>query len=162
MAREIERKFLVTGDDWRKGARRSRLSQGYLLAEKGRSVRVRLEDGRGTVTIKGAARGLIRAEYEYSIPARDARELLDRLCEKPLIEKTRHRVRFGGLVWEIDEFVGDNAGLIVAEVELTSARQKVPLPPWIGKEVTRDPRYLNANLFKNPYRRWAPRPLRKR
>src|ERR1700723_3578792 len=118
MGREIERKFLVTGDGWRKGAKRSRLTQGYLLAEKKKSVRVRLEDGRGTVTIKGPSRGAGRAEYEYEIPAADARELLRTLCEKPLIEKTRSRVRFGGLIWEIDEFSGDNEGLIVAEVEL--------------------------------------------
>ncbi len=162
MGREIERKFLVIGDAWRKGAKRSRLSQGYLLAGRDKSVRVRLEDGRGTVAIKGRARGLVRAEYEYAIPARDARQLLDRLCEKPLIEKTRHRVRFSGRVWEIDEFSGDNRGLIVAEVELASAAQTVVLPPWAGKEVTRDARYLNSNLFRNPYRRWASRPLRKR
>jgi adenylate cyclase len=155
MGQEIERKFLVAGGAWRKGAKRSRLSQGYLLAGKDKSVRVRLEDGRGTVTIKGRGRGIVRAEYEYAVPARDARELLGRLCERPLIEKTRHRVRFGGLVWEIDEFLGDNAGLIVAEVELRTAKQKVALPPWVGKEVTRDPRYLNSNLFKKPYRRWT-------
>jgi adenylate cyclase len=154
MGKEIERKFLTTGNGWRRGAKRSRLSQGYLLAGKEKSVRVRLEDGRGTITIKGRARGLARDEYEYAIPARDARELLGRLCERPLIEKTRHRARLGGLLWEIDEFFGDNAGLIVAEVELKSARQKIPLPPWVGKEVTRDPRYLNSNRFKNPYRRW--------
>jgi adenylate cyclase len=157
VGREIERKFLTAGNGWRKGAKRSRLRQGYLLAGKEKSVRVRLEGGRGTVTIKGRARGLVRAEYEYAIPARDARELLDRLCEKPLIEKARFRVRFGGLVWEIDEFSGNNRGLIVAEVELKSAAQKIVLPPWVGKEVTRDPRYLNANLFKHPYRRWARR-----
>ena len=154
MGLEIERKFLVTGDDWRKGAKRSRLSQGYLLAEKGKSARVRLEDGRGTITIKGPSRAAGRAEYEYAIPARDARELLRDLCEKPLIEKTRHRVRFGGLVWEVDEFAGANRGLIVAEVELRRAGQKVALPPWAGKEVTGDPRYLNANLFQKPFRRW--------
>jgi adenylate cyclase len=154
MGREIERKFLVIGEGWRKGAKRSRLSQGYLLAEKKKSVRVRLEDGRGTVTIKGPARGAGRAEYEYAIPAADARELLRTLCERPLIEKTRSRVRFGGLIWEIDEFSGDNEGLVVAEVELRRGNQKVALPPWIGPEVTSDPRYLNANLFKNPYRRW--------
>ena len=114
------------------------------------------------MTIKGRARGLVRAEYEYSIPARDARELLDRLCERPLIEKTRFRVRFGGLVWEIDEFTGDNRGLIVAEVELDRPGRKVSLPPWVGKEVTRDPRYLNSNLFKKPYVRWGARPARKR
>jgi CYTH domain-containing protein len=154
MGREIERKFLVTGDGWRKGAKRSRLSQGYLYAGKDKSVRVRLEDESGTVTIKGPTRGAVRAEYEYAIPAKDARELLRSLCQKPLIEKMRSRVRFGGLVWEIDEFAGDNQGLVVAEVELRSAGRKVSLPPWVGKEVTRDPRYLNANLFKRPFRRW--------
>ena len=157
MGREIERKFLVTGDGWRRGAKRSRLSQGYLYAGKDKSVRVRLEDGRGTVTIKGPARGAGRAEYEYAIPASDARELLRGLCEKPLIEKTRSRVRFGGHVWEIDEFGGENKGLVVAEVELRRARQKVALPPWVGKEVTSDPRYLNANLFKRPYKGWTSR-----
>ena len=155
MAQEIERKFLVIGDAWRKGAKRSHLSQGYLLAGKEKSVRIRLEDRRGTVTIKGRTHGLVRAEYEYEIPAKDARELLDTLCEKPLIEKTRHRLRVGGLVWEIDEFFGANAGLVVAEVELKSARQRIAFPPWIGKEVSKDPRYLNANLFKRPYRRWT-------
>lgn len=157
MAKEIERKFLVTGNGWRKGGRRSRLRQGYLCASKERSVRVRLEDGAGTLTIKGPARGAARDEYEYPIPARDAARLLDGLCEKPLIEKTRTRVRFKGLVWEVDEFSGDNRGLVVAEVELDRAGQTAVLPPWAGKEVTRDPRYLNANLFKNPYRRWARR-----
>ena len=154
MGREIERKFLVVGDAWRAGAARSRLRQGYLCAEKGKSVRVRLEDGRATVTIKGPARGAARAEYEYPIPAKDARELLSRLCERPLIEKTRSRVRHAGLVWEVDEFGGDNRGLVVAEVELRRAGQKVALPPWVGKEVTNDPRYLNSNLFRKPYRRW--------
>ncbi|MFI5361677.1 MAG: CYTH domain-containing protein [Elusimicrobiota bacterium] len=154
MGREIERKFLVVGEVWRKGARRSLLSQGYLCAAKDKSVRVRLEDGRGSVTIKGKSRGAGRAEFEYSIPAKDARELLRDHCEKPLIEKTRSRVRFGGLVWEVDEFHGDNRGLVVAEVELRRSGQKVALPPWVGKEVTDDPRYLNSNLFKKPYRRW--------
>lgn len=157
MGLEIERKFLVTGRGWRRGARRSRLSQGYLLAEKDKSVRVRLEDGRGTVTIKGPSRGAGRAEYEYAIPAKDARELLRGLCEKPLIEKTRHRARFRGLLWEIDEFAGANRGLVVAEVELRREGQKVALPSWVGREVTSDPRYLNANLFKKPYTRWRKR-----
>lgn len=157
MGREIERKFLVVGDGWRKGGRRSRLRQGYLCATRERSARVRLEDGVGTITLKGPARGGVRAEYEYRIPARDAAELLDRLCEKPLIEKTRTRVRAGGLLWEVDEFAGANRGLIVAEVELARAGQRVVLPPWAGREVTRDPRYLNANLFKKPYRTWARR-----
>ena len=154
MGREIERKFLVTGEGWRKGAKRSRLSQGYLLAEKKKSARVRLEDGRGTLTIKGASKGAGRAEFEYPIPARDARELLRDHCEQPLIEKTRWRVRYRGLLWEVDVFEGANCGLVVAEVELRRADQKVALPPWVGKEVTRDARYLNANLFKKPHKTW--------
>jgi CYTH domain-containing protein len=162
MGRELERKFLVTGDGWRKGGKRSRLRQGYLCASRERSVRVRLEDGRGTITIKGPAEGIARPEYEYRIPARDAARMLSRLCERPLIEKTRTRVRFGGLVWEIDEFAGDNAGLVVAEVELPRADRRVALPPWAGAEVTDDPRYLNANLFKNPYRNWRARPRPRR
>lgn len=157
MGREIERKFLVTGDGWRKGATASRLSQGYLAAGRERSVRVRLEDGRGTLTIKGRAKGISRPEYEYAIPARDARELLALLCEKPLIEKIRRRTRFGGKVWEIDEFLGDNAGLVVAEVELKRAGERLLRPPWLGREVTKDPRYLNARLFKRPYRLWSRR-----
>jgi adenylate cyclase len=157
MGREIERKFLVVGDGWRKGGKRSRLRQGYLCASRERSVRVRLEDGVGTVTVKGPARKNVRLEYEYRIPARDAAELLDRLCERPLIEKTRARVKSGGILWEVDEFHGDNRGLIVAEVELARAGQKVALPEWVGREVTDDPRYLNANLFKRPYRTWARR-----
>jgi adenylate cyclase len=156
MGVEIERKFLVTGDAWRGRGRSSRLRQGYLCATKERSVRVRLDGRAGFLTVKGAARGAFRAEYEYRIPAREAAELFS-LCEKPLIEKTRTRVRFSGLLWEIDEFHGENRGLIVAEVELPHARRRVPLPPWVGAEVTGDPRYLNAALLRNPYRRWAKR-----
>jgi adenylate cyclase len=152
MGVEIERKFLVTGDGWRRG-KRSRLSQGYLCASLDRSVRVRLEDGQGTLNVKGPSKGLARAEFEYRIPAKDAAALL-KLCERPLIEKTRTRVRFGGLVWEVDEFFGDNAGLIVAEVELDRASRRVDLPPWVGKEVSRDRRYLNASLLRRPYRTW--------
>jgi adenylate cyclase len=155
MGLEIERKFLVTGDGWRQGAKRSRLCQGYLHAEKGKSMRVRLEAGRGTVTIKGPSRGSGRAEYEYPIPAKDARELLRDLCEKPLIEKTRWRIRHKGLVWEVDVFEGSNQGLIVAEVELRRSGQAVALPPWAGREVTSDPRYLNANLYKRPFKNWS-------
>lgn len=155
MGREIERKFLVTGDGWRRG-RKSVLRQGYLCASLDRSVRVRLEDGAGTLNVKGPAKGLARAEFEYRIPAREAAALL-KLCLRPLIEKTRTRVRHGGLTWEVDEFFGENAGLVVAEVELDRASRKVVPPPWVGREVTHDPRYLNASLIKNPYRRWKRR-----
>ena len=156
MAIEIERKFLVSGDGWRGRGRSSRLRQGYLCATKERSVRVRLDGRKGFLTIKGPSRGAGRAEYEYPVPARDAAEMFS-LCEGPLIDKTRTRVRFDGLLWEIDEFHGDNAGLIVAEVELSRADQRVSLPPWAGKEVTGDPRYLNASLFRKPYGRWPKR-----
>ena len=160
MGREIERKFLVTGDGWRRG-RKSRLRQGYLCASLDRSVRVRLEDGAGTLNVKGPAKGLARAEFEYRIPAKDAADLL-KLCLPPLIEKTRTRVRHAGLTWEVDEFFGDNAGLVVAEVELDRPGRKVVLPPWAGREVTDDPRYLNASLLRRPYRTWPEARRKKR
>jgi len=151
---EIERKFLVVGDSWRGRATATAIRQGYLCSEKTRSVRVRIAGDRGTLTIKGSATGAARAEYEYEIPLADAEELLDRLCEQPLIEKTRYVVVDAGNVWEIDVFAGDNAGLIVAEVELEDEGQHVDLPAWIGEEITGDPRYLNANLFRHPFSRW--------
>ena len=154
MGREIERKFLVIGDGWRGRATATAIRQGYLCSEKTRSVRVRIAGDRGTLTIKGTAVGAARAEYEYEIPVGEAQELLDRLCEQPLIEKTRYVVVDAGNVWEIDVFAGDNAGLIVAEVELEDEGQHVDLPAWIGEEITGDPRYLNANLFKHPFSRW--------
>jgi adenylate cyclase len=152
---EIERKFLVRGDAWRKG-RGVLLRQGYLSTVPERTVRVRLEGRRGTITVKGLSRGAVRTEFEYPLPAKDARELLA-MCEPPLLEKTRRRVRFGGRVWDVDEFHGDNAGLVVAEVELPRADAKVKLPPWAGVEVTGDPRYYNSNLARAPYRTWAQR-----
>ena len=158
MPTEIERKFLVRGDEWRTDHPK-RYRQGYLTRDRERSVRVRLiedEAGeRGFLTIKGVSRGAARAEYEYAIPPADAREMLDSLCLHPLIEKDRHRVNYGGLLWEIDEFFGDNAGLIVAEVELKSENQEVPLPPWIDREVTGNPSYFNANLSSHPYSEWS-------
>ena len=154
MGREIERKFLVIGDDWRQRATATTIRQGYLCSLAERSVRVRVAGDRGTLTIKGMAIGATRAEYEYEIPLGDAEELLDGLCERPLIEKTRYRVENEGDTWEVDVFAGDNAGLTVAEIELEDEGQKVVLPRWIGEEVTGDPRYLNANLFKHPFSRW--------
>lgn len=152
---EIERKFLVRGDAWRSRAESSKeIRQGYLCLDPDRTVRARLSGEKGTLTIKGRSRGAVRAEYEYAIPADEARELLDRLCLPPLIEKTRHLVRADGLLWEVDVFSGENAGLVVAEVELDDAAQEVPLPDWVGDEVTDDPRYLNANLVAKPWSRW--------
>ncbi len=154
MGREIERKFLVIGDDWRQRATGTTIRQGYLCSLKERSVRVRIAGNRGTLTIKGAAVGASRAEYEYEIPVGDAEELLNDLCERPLIEKTRYLFKNADDTWEIDVFAGDNSGLTVAEVELEDEAQTVALPSWIGEEVTGDSRYLNANLFKHPFSRW--------
>ncbi len=117
-------------------------------------MRVRTIGAQGYLTIKGISIGASRTEYEYEIPVDDAHELLDELCLRPLIEKRRHRVPFGGLIWEIDEFFGENHGLIVAEVELTSEDQDVELPPWIGEEVTGDPRYFNSSLVERPFSTW--------
>jgi CYTH domain-containing protein len=154
VGREIERKFLVVGDDWRQEATGATIRQGYLCSLQERSVRVRVAGDRGTLTIKGMADGAARAEYEYEIPVGDAEELLNELCERPLIEKTRYRVENADDIWEIDVFAGDNSGLTVAEIELEDEGQTVRLPEWIGEEVTGDPRYLNANLFKHPFCRW--------
>jgi len=155
MPLEIERKFLVRGDDWRTRGVGMPYRQGYLSTTPERSVRVRQVRDKGYLTIKGITVGATRAEYDYEIPADEAGELLDNLCERPLIEKTRYRVECHGLTWEIDEFEGDNAGLIVAEVELEKEDQEIVLPDWVGEEVTGDPRYYNARLVTNPYTQWA-------
>lgn len=154
MGIEIERKFLVIGDSWRQGARGSFYCQGYLSTARERTVRVRIAGSRGFLTIKGEAAGSVRAEYEYEIPVCDAREMLDKLCEKPLIEKVRYRLEFTGMAWDIDEFAGENDGLIVAEIELSDEHAQFTLPPWAGMEVTGDPRYHNSQLVRNPYRNW--------
>ncbi|MEM1202410.1 MAG: CYTH domain-containing protein [Acidobacteriota bacterium] len=155
MGIEIERKFLVAGDDWRAVAGDGvPYRQGYLATEPERNVRVRLEGERAKLNLKSKAKGLSRAEFEYEIPRDEAEQILDGLCLRPLIEKTRYKVHRGGLVWEIDEFFGDNAGLVVAEVELESEDQEVDLPPWVGEEVSHDHRYKNANLVSRPFSTW--------
>jgi CYTH domain-containing protein len=116
-------------------------------------VRVRTIEDKAYLTIKGIAIGAARLEFEYEIPRQDADALLD-ICEKPLIEKNRYKIAHGGFVWEVDEFFGENQGLIVAEIELQSEDQYFPKPDWVGPEVTTDPRYFNANLIKNPYTKW--------
>ena len=149
MAIEIERKFLVTGEGWRRLATKStQIRQGYLSSNAKATVRVRSKDDRDAlITLKGAVRGMTRAEYEYEIPIFDARELLV-MAEPHVIEKVRHLVPFGGLVWEVDEFAGRHEGLVIAEVELESEGQTVELPEWIGREVTEDDRYYNASLSR--------------
>lgn len=154
MGTEIERKFLVRGDEWRKSPFVT-LRQGYLYRSPTSVVRVRTDGTRGYLTVKGSAgSGITRSEYEYPIPLSDADQMLDRLCDKPLIEKSRFLVDYLGTRWEVDEFQGENTGLVIAEVELTSETQEFAKPAWIGREVTNDPRYLNANLVKHPYSEW--------
>lgn len=152
MATEIERKFLVQGDEWRSLGVGVIYRQGYVANINGRTVRVRVVGEQGYLTIKGPTIGKSRAEFEYKIPVEDAQELLETLCDRPLIEKTRYKINIGDLIWEVDEFWGENQGLILAEVELQTEDQNINIPDWIGKEVTSDPRYYNVNLVKNPYR----------
>jgi len=154
MGKEIERKYLIKDDSWRESASGTTYSQGYLSTVKERTVRVRTIDVKGFLTIKGITIGATRKEYEYEIPTGDANEMLDELCEKPIIEKTRYKIPYGGLTWEIDEFAGVNQGLIVAEVELESEEQAIDFPKWVGEEVSGDPRYFNSNLIANPYTTW--------
>jgi adenylate cyclase len=150
MSMEIERKFLVRGDAWRTGADGTRTRQGYLSLARERTVRIRATEKQAWLTIKGVTRGISRVEFEYAIPAADAQHLLDELCLQPLIEKTRYAVRYGGHLWDIDEFHGANQGLIVAEIELGSETEVFERPPWLGDEVSGDPRYFNSSLVRNP------------
>ena len=154
MGTEIERKFLMKNDSWRSLAKGTKYRQGYLNSTKERVVRVRTIDDKGFLTIKGITTGATRVEYEYEIPDVEATAMLDELCEKPLIEKNRYKIALGGFTWEVDEFFGENQGLIVAEVELESEDQTFEKPDWIGQEVTGDPKYFNSNLIQNPYLKW--------
>jgi adenylate cyclase len=153
VALEIERKFLLRGDAWRQ-AEGVHICQGYLNRDPQRTVRVRIAGARAWITIKGPSAGATRAEFEYAIPMDDAKQLLG-LCEPPLVEKYRHVVQYRGFAWEVDEFLGDNLGLVVAEIELESADQPLDLPDWVGAEVTDDPRYFNNNLSRHPYSTWT-------
>jgi adenylate cyclase len=146
MGLEIERKFLVVGDAWRAAGRPTRIVQGYLTRDPERVVRVRTAGLSAFVTVKGITRGISRSEFEYSIPLADALEMLDQLCLKPLIVKTRYEVDVGGLTWEVDEFESPHAGLIVAELELPYPEHEFERPDWIGVEVTGDARYYNQSL----------------
>ena len=154
MATEIERKFLVKENRWRSLGVGKMYRQGYIRTENKTTVRVRIAGDRGYLTIKGKTSGSVRTEFEYPIPVEEAQIMLDTLCDPPLIEKTRYRISQGDLVWEVDEFWGENKGLILAEVELIDENQEIDLPDWIGKEVTHDLRYYNVNLARHPYREW--------
>ena len=152
MGIEIERKFLVVGDGWRQGEGIS-YAQGYLNRDAERTVRVRIAGDRAFLTVKGVSRGATRAEFEYEIPVTDASQLLE-LSDGPVVRKVRRLVEYEGSTWEVDEFLGDNAGLVVAELELDSEDATFAKPAWLGREVTDDPRYYNSNLAAHPYSRW--------
>lgn len=154
MPKEIERKFLVVSRAWRKGAKGTLYRQGYLSSRKDRIVRVRVAGNKAFLTVKGASIGASRDEFEYPVPVRDAEVMLRRLCERPLIEKTRYRIPFKGHVWEVDEFRGENRGLVVAEIELRREKESFKRPAWLGAEVTLDRRYSNSSLVARPYRRF--------
>ncbi|MCC5795644.1 MAG: CYTH domain-containing protein [Chromatiales bacterium] len=154
MGKEIERKFLVRDDSWREAAQALEIRQGYLCSGPERVVRVRTIGDQAWLTVKGETRGITRREFEYEIPAGEGRQMLDGLCERPLIEKRRHVLQHAGYTWEVDEFFGENEGLVVAEVELEDAKAEIPLPPWAGEEVSGDSRYFNASLIRKPYSSW--------
>ena len=148
---EIERKFLVVGDGWRHGVPGQRFCQGYLAGDDATAtVRVRRAGAAAYLTVKGKGHGLVRPEFEYPIPVEDAEAMLRDLCRRPLIEKTRHEVAHAGHVWHVDVFGGENAGLVLAEVELDRPDERVALPAWVGEEVTADPRYRNSALATLP------------
>lgn len=157
MALEIERKFLVKDESYKQQAESfSRIAQGYICSGRGRTVRVRIRDDKGYLTIKGPAAqgGMSRYEWEKEIPLDEARELM-KLCEPGMIDKTRYLVRSGNHVFEVDEFYGENDGLVVAEVELRSEEETFEKPCFVGKEVTGDVRYYNSFLMKCPYKTWT-------
>ncbi len=155
MAVEIERKFLLLSDDWKAGVTGVLYRQGYLCASSEKTVRVRIAGDDAFLTIKGKSNGISRQEYEYDIPLADAERMLADLCAKPLIEKLRYLVNYNGFTWEIDEFLGENKGLVVAEIELDSETESFPRPSWLGLEVSDDIRYFNSSLVTNPYCDWG-------
>jgi adenylate cyclase len=155
MGTEIERKFLVKDDVWRAQAVGKRYCQGYIVQAGEVTVRVRIAGSQGFLTLKGRAENFARPEFEYEIPVRDAQEILDLWCRPRIVDKIRYRIPVGDLIWEVDEFLGANQGLILAEVELESSDQIIDLPDWVGLEVSEDDRYYNASLAIHPYARWT-------
>ena len=155
--KEIEYKYLVKDSSWKQGAilSKSKLKQGYISSKAGKVVRVRISDSDAWITIKGPTKGITRDEYEYQIPFTDGKEMLDTLVEGSIIVKTRYVVLYGGKKWEIDVFAGDNKGLVTAEIELKSEKEKYKIPTWIGADVSDERKYSNSNLVKNPYKNWV-------
>ncbi|WP_330203157.1 CYTH domain-containing protein [Cyanobacterium sp. Dongsha4] len=154
MGLEIERKFLVNLNKWFPPDSGLVYRQGYIYTVNGNTVRVRIVGKQGYLTLKGKTKGQTRSEFEYSIPAEEAEEILQILCDRPFIEKIRYKIPIENLIWEVDEFLGDNKGLTMAEVELTQENQNIIFPEWIGEEVTHDLRYYNSYLAKNPFSQW--------
>ena len=155
MAKEIERKFTVDTRKWNPEDGGIRVMQGYLATSGNTAVRVRISDDSAWLTLKGQNRGPVRSEFEYPIPAADAQQILEELCQRPFIVKTRYLVKHAGATWEVDVFEAENEGLVIAEIELASEQQEIVLPPWVITEVTDDPKYYNANLIKFPFKRWV-------
>jgi len=155
LAIEIERKFTIKNDSWRQQINKSqRYVQGYLAGNERTSVRIRIAGEQANINIKSATLGIFRQEYEYPLPLEDAEKMLADLCEKPVIDKVRHFVTHAGKIWEIDEFSGENEGLIVAEIELNDIEEQFELPDWADKDVSDDKRYYNVSLVKHPYKDW--------
>jgi len=162
MGKEIERKYLVIKAQWKAhkeniSAKGSKYSQGYISTVDGTTVRLRTIGNNGYLTIKGKTIGHTRSEFEYPVPLQDAELMLKNLCTKPLIEKVRYKIDYGQLTWEVDEFLGNNAGLIIAEVELETEEQPIDFPSWIDQEV-KNKRYYNSNLVQYPYSHWIDKP----
>lgn len=155
MGIEIEHKYTLKNDDWRNHVTRSeRMVQGYMAGNERASVRIRITGDKANLNIKSATLGVRRQEWQYDIPLADAETMLNDLCEKPVIDKVRHYVIVGGKTWEVDEFYGDNKGLIVAEIELESETEQFELPDWVDQNVSEDTRYYNVSLVKHPYKNW--------
>lgn len=155
MAKEIERKFTVISNDWKNNVSRScHYRQGYMGTDDKASIRIRIEGDKANINIKSATLGISRHEYEYEIPLHDAEEMLNELCHQPQIDKTRYFVEYQGKTWEVDVFEGDNAGLVVAELELDSESEPFEKPDWAGEDVSHDTRYYNVCLVKHPYKDW--------
>ncbi len=156
MAIEIERKFLLAADSWREQVERSiDMRQGYFCNTDRASLRVRIEGDRARIGVKSMTHTMRRTEFEYPVPVEEARIMLDEMCQPSIVIKTRHLLHFQGHLWEIDEFHGDNEGLLVAEIELGDETESFARPDWLGEEVTDDPRYLNFRLASQPFKDWT-------
>ena len=155
MGTEIEKKYLIVNDDWRKESDEGTyMVQGYMGTNEKSSIRIRIHGETANLNIKSSTIGITRSEYDYPVPIDEAKEILETLCDRPYVEKTRYHVMYEGHEWEIDVFAGDNDGLIVAEIELGSVDEEFKLPDWIGEDVSDDPRYYNVCLVTHPYKDW--------